>query len=116
VPDTAAGTVGDDPHAGATLETERSNLVRAIAVGGDLDDLVEALRVREQRRQELEGELRACRPRPAMSDVQVRHMRIAMGHGERLRAFTTGTPLSNAATAPRICRVNQCVSATGHDF
>jgi hypothetical protein len=42
----------------AQLETERRRLGRAIAIGGDLDDLVLAVRERDQRRQDLEEELR----------------------------------------------------------
>jgi len=59
------------------LETECARLVQAIAVGGDLDDLVEALRVRKQRRQELEQQLRVFRSRPPMTDAEIRRMRLA---------------------------------------
>jgi hypothetical protein len=62
----------------AQLKSERARLVNAIAIGGELDDLIEALRERDHRRQDLEEELHTCQSRPAMSAAQLRHMRMAM--------------------------------------
>jgi hypothetical protein len=62
----------------AQLKTERARLVNAVALGGELDDLIETLRERDQRRQELEEVLHACQSRPATTAVQLRHMLMVM--------------------------------------
>ena len=44
----------------ATVEQERSRLVAAIAAGGQLDGLIQALQARETRRAELEADATGC--------------------------------------------------------
>jgi hypothetical protein len=62
----------------AQLETERARLVRAITLGGELEDLIEALRDRERRHQELKEQLRTCRSRPPMSTAEINHLRFTL--------------------------------------
>jgi hypothetical protein len=58
---------GRYPPRAAVLQKERANLVASIAIGGNLDDLVAALKERGSRRQTLEQELQASDRRPPIS-------------------------------------------------
>ena len=62
----------------ATVEQERSRLVAAIAAGGNLDALVQALQVREARRRELEAqrEQMRCQRRLRASDTARVHQEL----------------------------------------
>jgi len=70
---------GRYPPRATVLQKERANFVASIAIGGNLDNLVTALKERGSRRQTLEQELQASDRRSPISRTRTDRVRRQLG-------------------------------------